>query len=360
MQLAHIQSLLTDAIFDDAALTPALEALAAACDAPVAQLMLTNAQRSLLRSSFGGPLRYDLVAAEADYQEINPRVAAIPSMRPGHVSLDRDYITKERIQRDPTYQDLIIACGLGHMAAVPLAIDPDCTGGFAIHRPWADDAFTDNEAAHIQRTITAACAPVFRLMRKLHQRDARSALAAVRPATPAATIDASGRLLEHNEAFDTLLAGGAIARRTDGRLNLHPQSHQRLIASLNRSDGAICGRFSIRPESGDPPLIAELLPLPHLGPFPATPAIAIVTLEPVNRDHTLEPQLAADLYGLTRSEIEVANLLCKGRSLAQIARRRNVSGHTIRSVVKSLMAKTETHRQAQLVALLAPLTSPTC
>ena len=135
MQLAHVQSLLTDALFDEAALTPALEALASACDAPVAQLMVTNADRSLLRSSFCGPLHYDLIETEADYQEINPRVAAIPSMRPGHVSLDRHYISEDRIKRDPTYQELIIACGLGHMAAVPLAADPDCTGGFAIHRP---------------------------------------------------------------------------------------------------------------------------------------------------------------------------------------------------------------------------------
>jgi DNA-binding CsgD family transcriptional regulator len=67
---------------------------------------------------------------------------------------------------------------------------------------------------------------------------------------------------------------------------------------------------------------------------------------------------ASDLvraFGLTQTEAKLAVLVAEGRSLEDIAEQRQTSLTTIRSQLKAVFAKTDTHRQSELVALLAKL-----
>ncbi|MCP3053783.1 helix-turn-helix transcriptional regulator [Aurantimonas marianensis] len=57
-------------------------------------------------------------------------------------------------------------------------------------------------------------------------------------------------------------------------------------------------------------------------------------------------------YGLTQAEGEIAAAFALGASLGEIAEMRGNSVHTVRTHLKSIFAKTGTHRQSQLVALL--------
>jgi DNA-binding CsgD family transcriptional regulator len=65
----------------------------------------------------------------------------------------------------------------------------------------------------------------------------------------------------------------------------------------------------------------------------------------------LPPRLR-QLYGLTRVEAEVAARLVKGMGLPEIAEDLGVTIHTVRGHLKRLFAKTNTHRQAELVRVL--------
>jgi len=67
--------------------------------------------------------------------------------------------------------------------------------------------------------------------------------------------------------------------------------------------------------------------------------------------HTLRER-----YGLTDAEAHLLSLLCSGLSLENVATRRNVSIHTVRSQLKQVFAKTGTSRQSELVGqILADL-----
>jgi DNA-binding CsgD family transcriptional regulator len=66
-----------------------------------------------------------------------------------------------------------------------------------------------------------------------------------------------------------------------------------------------------------------------------------------------EPLRAA--FGLTPAEARLARQIARGDSLEDIAERHQVSLGTVRVQLKSLFQKTQTHRQAQLVSLLARL-----
>jgi DNA-binding CsgD family transcriptional regulator len=67
-----------------------------------------------------------------------------------------------------------------------------------------------------------------------------------------------------------------------------------------------------------------------------------------------EPTLEAlrRLFGLTAAESQIAVELARGHNLLDIARSRRLSRATIRSHLASLFVKTQTRRQAELVALL--------
>jgi len=65
-------------------------------------------------------------------------------------------------------------------------------------------------------------------------------------------------------------------------------------------------------------------------------------------------QDAIDDPRLTPSEREVADRLCEGRTLAQIARLRGVSVNTIKSQVRQVFRKLEVDSRVALVRRLAP------
>ncbi|MFC1748905.1 helix-turn-helix transcriptional regulator [Pseudomonadota bacterium] len=67
---------------------------------------------------------------------------------------------------------------------------------------------------------------------------------------------------------------------------------------------------------------------------------------------TLQRDLLESYYGLTYAEAEVAELLVQGNELREIAERNRISLHTVRNQLKSIFAKTNTSRQAELVSRL--------
>jgi DNA-binding CsgD family transcriptional regulator len=73
----------------------------------------------------------------------------------------------------------------------------------------------------------------------------------------------------------------------------------------------------------------------------------------VHREHSL-PTVAVleERFGLTRAEGRVVRRLVSGRSLNEIARELKVGDETVRTHAKRAMQKTDTHRQAELVALV--------
>lgn len=64
------------------------------------------------------------------------------------------------------------------------------------------------------------------------------------------------------------------------------------------------------------------------------------------------PKEFSDLYSLTSKEIAVTQQLVRGLSVNEISEESTVSTHTVRSQVKSILKKTQTSRQAELVSLV--------
>jgi DNA-binding CsgD family transcriptional regulator len=80
-------------------------------------------------------------------------------------------------------------------------------------------------------------------------------------------------------------------------------------------------------------------------------ALVMILLDPEDSPK-LSPGMLGQTFGLTNAEARVAARLVCGESVQDIAETTGISVETVRSQIKALMAKTQTHRQPELVGLL--------
>lgn len=80
---------------------------------------------------------------------------------------------------------------------------------------------------------------------------------------------------------------------------------------------------------------------------------AVLILLDLNTALEPAPEPLQKIFGLTRAESRLASEMAKGRSLDEIATSTDVAIGTVRKQLASIYAKTGTHRQARLVALLS-------
>jgi DNA-binding CsgD family transcriptional regulator len=100
------------------------------------------------------------------------------------------------------------------------------------------------------------------------------------------------------------------------------------------------------------PLKLNILPFNQSGSSsPTQTRIAIFITDPERRI-VAPAEYLRQAYGLTRTEVQVANLLINGCDLAAIASQRHTTLETTRWQIKSLMHKTSTNSQPELVRLL--------
>jgi DNA-binding CsgD family transcriptional regulator len=68
-------------------------------------------------------------------------------------------------------------------------------------------------------------------------------------------------------------------------------------------------------------------------------------------------RLLRDVYSLSEAEAAVVTGLCSGQSIAEIAKSRGVSEHTIKTQLDAAFAKTGTNRQADLIRIALAISS---
>lgn len=157
-------------------------------------------------------------------------------------------------------------------------------------------------------------------------------------------------------------AGFAIVR---GRIcALAPDAHAWLARAVASAIGNDDDRERIGPRARmlapvglGPSVLAVVVAQPRAAPGAGDAPDATVIM------HCPEPRLgptAAVLgaaFGLTDGEIRVLGALIAGGALTAVARRLRVGHETVRSHLKSIFAKTGTHRQGDLLALVLTLSS---
>lgn len=177
-----------------------------------------------------------------------------------------------------------------------------------------------------------------------------------------------GSLVVTNRHADEILAGGdGITRDNTGRLAcMDADSDGILRDALARASATACGvddkaesLIAVGRTSGRDAYLVSVAPLGDDG-HELEPGFrgALVAIIDPSRKATISTAGMGEIYKLTKSEQAVCQLLAEGCKTDSIAEIRNLQFETVRSYVKSILAKTRTHGRPDLVRLAMLLNPP--
>jgi len=185
-------------------------------------------------------------------------------------------------------------------------------------------------------------------------------------ATPTATflVTRRGHLLHRNAAADAILEeGNALSLENGALVSASNQSRDALRILLlktgeatDKLNGAPGGKttLTIQSKSDSHPLYLLAVPLAPAERRRSGADVMLLISDP-GSTFTVPHEILQSIYGLTPALADVANGLLKGYSLDYIARLRHVSIGTVRQQLKSILSKTGTVRQSDLVRQLLSL-----
>jgi DNA-binding CsgD family transcriptional regulator/PAS domain-containing protein len=285
------------------------------------------------------------------------RARGVPVMMRRGAYADLDFMTSEEIDHHPFYQEFLGAYGLRWFAGVKLAFGDDLWV-LAIQRSIGQDPFSPEEVARLAR-MSPSLASAAALARALGFARAEAALAAFEVSgMAAALLDRFGRIVRLNAAAELLL--GPDLRIREGRIACADHdataAFDRVLHTLlwSASGQALLPPVAL-PRADKRPLLAYAARPPAICAAALAPCQAIVVfIDPDARRKPPEAHLAL-AFGLTGAEARLASRLATGESLANVAEALGITKETARELLKRVFTKADVHRQAELVALLAPM-----
>ena len=174
-------------------------------------------------------------------------------------------------------------------------------------------------------------------------------------------LDEQGRMLTTNAVGRALLDQGEGLSLRDGHLHIEGRDINKELqeALTNIIRAQLHGETSVvralrvpRPGGrSDLGLVVRPVPASQWSEGQVSPSAAVFISDPDLQESTSRPILGA-LFELTPAEANLATLLARGLSLAQVSVAQNISQHTARAQLKSIFAKTGVSRQAELVRLV--------
>jgi DNA-binding CsgD family transcriptional regulator len=351
--------LLSDAVsqFYEAAITPAfwpkaLKMLSNAFNASSSLLLYPQESRAPWHAcSPGLEESVDVFFREGWYNK-NFRMAGRDFMARNNLKIftENDLLTPAQLDRQPIQADFFDRFDLRSFLAFNLGpIQASIERG---KQPFtAEQASTLNKVLpHLQQAGRLATA-----LGMARSEGALETFTTMR--TGAALLDYTGRVTLMNPEGERLL--NSAARLQGGVIVPHDRD---ATAALRRMIGMATwlepplGRdltemVALKRPQGRP-LFLRITPLAnsHADMFQMAKAILTI-VDPYDRPDISHDHLMR-LLGLTPAEARVAKALAKGATLAETADEFNLSMKTVRTQLRSIFAKTETHRQSDLVALL--------
>ena len=284
------------------------------------------------------------------------RELGIQKMLRTGIMVDQDFMTPEMMKSSPFYNELLIPHGLQWFAGLAFHADDEIWCA-ALQRAPAQGPFTasDQESLLAIRDHLTAAATLAR----------RFGLARIEGLTAAFNtqdiafilLDRRGRPVLANMKAEQFIR--ETLHVVKGEFTLAKKEEQ---TTLHKQIARVLGCVHdvetpqhlpvIASREGLSPLILHVVALPRklLGSF--APAIAMILIVDPDERCAIREDVLTAAFGLTRAEASLASCIASGASLADYARRHSLADNTVRGMMKQIFAKSDTHRQGELIALL--------
>lgn len=277
-------------------------------------------------------------------------------MRPGAITLSHRMYPDELLPRTEWYADWLRPQCLFHSMGVVIGVERDLTSTLIFVRQPCQGNYGEEEqrllvrlGPHIERTM--------RLRRRLAAASLRGspALAAFEHVPFAVVFLAeTGEVVATNSAASALLAEADGILLSGHRLAAVLPSDRAALQSAvdsvltDRRPGA-CAALTLRRGVARPALELWLARLATTGSSAPHRAAAVVFISAPERAGRVDEGALRALFGFTPAEARVGAALVRGEAAPAVARSMGISALTVRSHLKSILRKTGTARQAELV-----------
>ncbi|MBF8221099.1 response regulator [Halomonas sp. 328] len=172
-------------------------------------------------------------------------------------------------------------------------------------------------------------------------------------------LDHQGRVLFANRTARELAAGDNGLRLGERLGAVQPGQAQQLrqalrqaiAASHDRREEVFCLRLPRLGERHNLLVMACALGQDEPSQCEQKPAVVVLLSDPEKRAR-VPRQVLASLFGLTPTEARIALALAEGWRTEEIATQMGISPTTVAFHLRNLFQKTDTHRQAELIALV--------
>jgi DNA-binding CsgD family transcriptional regulator len=289
-------------------------------------------------------------------RDIRVRGAALLA-RGEPVITDQDVVTPEEMNREAFYNECLYANGFKWFAGVGF-LAGSALWALSIQRTAQQGPFEEED-----KRLLALLSPKLGEAATLSTAVGRTVVSGVTNALdlvrqPALILDRNGFVLDANALAEKAFGEEFYVKNRRVTLR-NPQARadfERLIDQLRTTGDAELSLepIVIRCERA-PPILIRILPLPLSARGPFLGARVLLTLTSLTPKPAPSPTVVSRLFGLTLAEAKLASIIATGVSPGAAADRLGVSRDTARNQLKAVFAKTETHRQSELVALLSQL-----
>lgn len=283
------------------------------------------------------------------------------------VFTDREVYPLDELRKDAYYDDILVPLRWhDSLQVVPRAPSSSEAGlVFSFVRYTGEDEFGAEAArlAQILLPVLAECARDY-FVARTDGAPSQAFRALDGFSTPCVVVTLSGRCVYANSAAQRLLNEDLGVGLRNGVLTAGDAKNQKQLQdAIQQAAAATADSESIElrlSPDGAAPLLAIISPLPgeeRAARMEELPCAAIYLIQVESIGHfAAQARRARGLFNLTTAESEILSLFLAGRPLSDIAEQRRTATITVRTQLKSIMHKTHSHHQLDLLRFrrLAP------
>jgi DNA-binding CsgD family transcriptional regulator len=283
------------------------------------------------------------------------RRRTIPVMVGNGIADDFDWIGPDEMNRHAFFRDFLVRFGLKYFGLIKMAADGELWG-VSVQRSPEQGPLSERQKRQLAK-LSAQLGTAAAVARALGFARAEAALGAFEVSGSAVVLlDQSAQVLRANAAAERLLTGDPRIERRRVVSN-----NREATAALDRALHAILWNSSttalaapvLLPRFEKRPVLAYPLRLAAISADALAACQAVLVLVDMEDRPRPPASVLQSTFKLSPAEANLAMLLASGDPVETVADTLRVAKNTARTQLKAVFAKTQTHRQAELVALLA-------
>jgi DNA-binding CsgD family transcriptional regulator len=271
----------------------------------------------------------------------------------------QDRISDGEVLNSEFYRDYARHLDMWHPMGTYCMLAPDLALMVAVNRTTGRVFSREEGERLIELTRHVQRALQMRRRFKGSQARAQAGFAALDTlAFAAIVVDAGARITFANGKAEDLHHAGAGLTLCGGRIGCAVPHQAREFNDLIRSaaNGGAGGAMRVTDAAGAAALLTLVAPLPNrLKESQNGGGLALVAARSEKDNPAFAETIVSQLFGLSRSEAQVACAVVGGASLEEIAARRGVKITTIKTQIEAAFRKTQTESQRDLVRLIGKL-----